>query len=328
MRAQRRSRRDNRRGELRLIAACFWVGTLISACSETASRTADSSTATTALADTLSGGWRLTWRDEFDGTSLDSSKWVAEQGNGFWNADSSAYVGGWGNEELQCYTANAANVQLRDGALQITALRETVRDASSRDPNATCHFTSARLKTRAQDGRALFAQQYGRVVFRARLPEGQGLWPALWMLPLRDTYGTWAASGEIDILEARGQNPHVVLGTLHYGGQWPGNVHTGMDYVLPDSGRISDWHEYAVEWTPGRITWSVDDSTYQTQTQWYSGIDSTQKAKGAAPFDQPFYLVMNLAVGGRFLGPPDSRTTFPGRLEVDWVRVYQRAREP
>jgi len=168
--------------------------------------------------------WRLVWQDEFTGRALDTTRWAAEEGNGFWSADSSSYVGGWGNDEQQCYTRDARNVTVREGVLVITARRETVRDRASRDANATCAFTSARLKTRAHDGRALFAQRYGRFVFRARLPEGQGLWPALWMLPLRDRYGTWAASGEIDVMEARGQVPTTVLGTLHYGARWPKNA--------------------------------------------------------------------------------------------------------
>ncbi|WP_439642353.1 glycoside hydrolase family 16 protein [Gemmatimonas sp.] len=306
-----------RRGAHQRFAA-FCVGTasvlMVGACTGKAADTTADKTSP----------WTLTWSDEFNGTSLDSTHWALEAGNGFWNADSSVRVGGWGNEELQCYTTSANNVQLRDGVLSLVAQRELVRDVSSRDSTATCAFTSARLKTRAHDGRALFAQQYGRVVFRARLPEGQGLWPALWMLPLRDTYGTWAASGEIDVMEARGQNPTVVLGTLHYGAQWPKNVYSGMDYTLPRGGRISEWHEYAVEWTPRRMAWSVDDSVYQVQTQWYTGADSSTRDRATAPFDQPFYLVMNLAVGGRFLGSPDSTTRFPARMDVDWVRVYAR----
>lgn len=266
-------------------------------------------------------GWTLTWRDEFDGPMLDTTKWAAEQGNGFWNADSSAYVSGWGNGELQCYTTAATNLRVENGVLRLTARRESVPNVSSRDTTDRCDYSSARLKTRAPDGRALLAVQYGRIEFRARLPEGRGLWPALWMLPLRETYGTWAASGEIDVMEARGHDPHVVLGTLHYGGAWPGNVHTGLEYTLPGRGRISEWHTYAVEWAPRRIAWFVDDSLYQTQTAWYTG---TRPDSTAAPFDQPFYLVMNLAVGGHFVGSPDSTTRFPGEMQVDWVRTYSR----
>ncbi|WP_396222697.1 family 16 glycosylhydrolase [Gemmatimonas sp.] len=320
-----------RRGALlRIAAVCVAAAGLsaaVAACDTRGNRFGTVATAAASMGNADRPGWTLTWYDEFTDTILNDGKWVAEEGNGFWNADSSAYVSGWGNDELQCYTASPANVRVRDGALRIIARRESVPNVSSRDRTDRCAYSSARLKTRAHDGRELFAQQYGRIEFRARLPEGQGLWPALWLLPLRDTYGTWAASGEIDVMEARGQNPQVVLGTLHYGGQWPNNVHTGMDYTLPNNGRISDWHVYAVEWSPKRIAWFVDDSLYQTQTDWYRGTDSTQKGRGTAPFDQPFYVVMNLAVGGRFLGAPDSTTKFPGEMQVDWVRAYEQQQQ-
>lgn len=324
-------RRGRRRGALlRIAAVCVSAAGLsaaVTACDTRGNRFGTVATAAASRGNADRPGWTLAWYDEFNDTTLDATRWAAEEGNGFWNADSSAYVSGWGNDELQCYTTSPANVRVQDGALRIIARRESVPNVSSHDSTDRCAYSSARLKTRAHDGRELFAQQYGRIEFRARLPEGQGLWPALWLLPLRDRYGTWAASGEIDVMEARGQNPQVVLGTLHYGGQWPNNVHTGMDYMLPNNGRISDWHIYAIEWSPKRIAWFVDDSLYQTQTDWYSGTDSTQKGKGTAPFDQPFYLVMNLAVGGRFLGSPDSTTTFPGEMQVDWVRAYSKRQE-
>lgn len=311
----------------RIAAVCVSVVGLsaaIGACDTRGNRFGTIDSAKAVIGTAARPGWTLTWYDEFNGTTLDPTKWVAEAGNGFWNADRSAYVSGWGNDELQCYTSAPENLVVRDGTLRLIARRDTVRDVSSRDTSATCAYTSARVKTRAQNGEALFAQQYGRFEFRARLPETQGMWPALWMLPLEETYGTWAASGEIDVMEARGQNPTVVLGTLHYGAQWPNNVHSGMDYTLPDNGRISEWHTYAIEWTPRRIAWFVDDSLYQVQTAWYTG---TKKDSTTAPFDRPFYLVMNLAVGGRFLGSPDSTTTFPGEMQVDWVRAYAKPQQ-
>jgi len=279
-------------------------------------------------------GWRLTWSDEFDGTRLDSTRWWPQVGNGFWSADSATYVTGWGNAEQQCYTGDTANVRVAAGVLSITARREVVRDMASRDAAARCAFTSARLVTRAPDGRALFAQRYGRFAFRARLPEGQGLWPALWLLPLTERYGTWAASGEIDVMEARGQVPTRVLGTLHYGARWPNNVHRGDSLDFPHGGRITDFHVYALEWEPGQIRWFVDDSLYQEQSAWWSSARADTGGSGAtpkgpadhhpfpAPFDEPFYLVMNLAVGGNFLGSPDATTRFPATLQVDWVRIY------
>lgn len=314
-----------RRGaRVRIAAVCIaavTAGAALSACDTRGNRFGTIDSAAAEIGSAVRPGWSLTWYDEFNDTILDRTKWVAEEGNGSWNVDSSAFVSGWGNGELQCYTGTPQNLRVERGVLRLIARREVVRDLSSRDTAATCAFTSARLKSRAQNGEALFAQQYGRFEFRAKLPEGQGLWPALWMLPLRDTYGTWAASGEIDVMEARGQYPTVTLGTLHYGGQWPDNVHTGTEYTLPNDGRISDWHVYAVEWSPRRIAWFVDDSLYQVQTAWYTG---KQKDSTAAPFDRPFYLVMNLAVGGGFVGAPDSTTTFPGEMQVDWVRVYSR----
>jgi beta-glucanase (GH16 family) len=270
--------------------------------------------------------WTLVWHDEFTGTAIDTTKWGFDLGNGF-SADSGrTYISGWGNNELQCYTRAPANVAVSRGTLRIRALRGA---------DSTCAFTSARLKTRRADGRALFATTYGRFEFRARLPLGKGLWPALWLLPQDEAYGTWAASGEIDVMEARGQTPATVLGTLHYGDRFPGNVHTGQDYVLPHDGMISTFHRYAVEWEPGRIRWEVDGVVTQEQTFWWSrgkapvrpavaAGDSTPHAPWPAPFDAPFYLVMNLAVGGNFLGNPDSTTPFPGEMAVDYVRVYAR----
>ncbi len=270
-------------------------------------------------------GWRLVWHDEFATTVIDTTHWAFDLGNSIISDSGRTVVPGWGNNELQCYTRDSTNVFARDGLLHLRATRART-DA--------CPYQSARLKTRASDGHALFATRYGRIEFRAKLPVGQGLWPALWMLPLADRYGTWAASGEIDIMEARGQTISTVLGTLHYGARWPANTYTGSDYILPRSGSIGDFHVYAVDWAPGRISWSVDGVTYQTQTFWWSssaqlngqGVKPTRESDlnvWPAPFDQPFYLVMNLAVGGNFLGSPDGTTVFPAELVVDYVRVYE-----
>ncbi len=271
-------------------------------------------------------GWRLVWSDEFASTTIDTTRWGFDLGNGFSADSGKTFVAGWGNNELQCYTSDTANVFVAGGQLHIRALRST-RDG--------CLYTSARLKTRRPDGSALFAQRYGRFEFRAKLPVGRGLWPALWMLPQDDAYGTWAASGEIDVMEARGQTPTTVLGTLHYGSRWPNNTFTGADYILPARGTIADFHTYAVEWEPGRIRWFVDDALTQTQQFWWSSSLQAgrqgSKPTGAAdlnpwpaPFDQRFFLIMNLAVGGNFLGNPDASTPFPGTMLVDFVRVYER----
>jgi beta-glucanase (GH16 family) len=155
------------------------------------------------------------------------------------------------------------------------------------------------------------------------------------MLPQDEKYGAWAASGEIDVMEARGQEPTRVLGTLHFGSRWPANAHASNHYTFPREGTIADFHVYALEWEPGEIRWYVDGRRYATQAFWWSS-GKTAGGKGLnpvnegdlnpwpAPFDQPFYLVMNLAVGGKFLGNPDRSTVFPAEMLVDYVRVYDR----
>ncbi len=271
-------------------------------------------------------GWKLTWSDEFDAKEIDTAKWDYEIGNGFYNYDANQWISGWGNEELQYYTKEADNAFVKDGMLHIRAIKESLHG---------CGYTSAKLRTRKRDGTALFNQKYGRFEFRAKLPTGQGVWPALWMLSQDEKYGPWSASGEIDVMEARGQEPTKVLGTLHYGSRWPANTHTGNEYVFPDKGTIADFHVYAVEWEPGEIRWFVDDKQYSTQSFWWSSSKTegqkaaNPKAEGdlnpwPAPFDQPFYLVMNVAVGGKFLGKPDKATKFPAEMVIDYVRVYEK----
>lgn len=270
--------------------------------------------------------WKLVWSDEFDGEAIDKSKWDFDTGNGFYNYDSNSWVPGWGNDELQYYTREPDNAFVREGMLYIRALRES---------HLGCGYTSARLKTRKRDGGPLFSKKYGKFEFRAKLPVGKGVWPALWMLPQTERYGGWAASGEIDVMEARGQEPNKVLGTIHYGSRWPANAHAGKDYVLPDGGSIADFHLYTLEWEPGEIRWYVDGRIYATQSFWWSSSsaegEKEQNPKGEsdlnpwpAPFDQPFYLVMNVAVGGKFLGNPDKTTAFPAEMIVDYVRVYDK----
>lgn len=278
-------------------------------------------------AEPAKGEWKLVWSDEFAGTEIDRTKWAFDIGNGFYNYESNQWIHGWGNNELQYYTNDPANAFIKDGHLHIRALKESLHG---------CGYTSARLKTRDKDGTALFAQKYGKFEFRAKLPTGQGVWPALWMLPADDKYGPWASSGEIDILEARGQEPHKILGTLHYGSRWPHNAHASGEYVFPDGGTIADFHVYAVEWEPGEIRWTVDGKEFTKQSFWWS-TSKTDGDKGAkpaaesdlnvwpAPFDQRFYLIMNVAVGGQFLGNPNKTTIFPAEMIVDYVRAYEKA---
>jgi beta-glucanase (GH16 family) len=274
-----------------------------------------------------SDGWKLVWSDEFDGPEIDRSKW-----------DFDVDCWGGGNNERQCYTDRKDNAAVKDGKLVITARKETSTgpafplaqrvDPAKTNARATKDYSSARLVTR---GKA--AWTYGRVEVRAKLPQGQGTWPAIWMLPEDHHYGTWAASGEIDILEAvnvgakctecPGGIENRILGTLHSGGQWPANKHKGDETVLPAP--IDDFHVFGLIWEAGRISWTIDGKVYATQR---AGDWSTTGSKDPnAPFDRPFHLLLNLAVGG---GLAESRTEkgvdgrgYPKSFEVDWVRVWQ-----
>ncbi|HYH67354.1 MAG TPA: glycoside hydrolase family 16 protein, partial [Urbifossiella sp.] len=182
--------------------------------------------------------WKQTWADEFDGPAIDPAKWDFDIGNGFFNYDANQWISGWGNNELQYYTKEPTNAFVKDGSLHVRAVKESLHN---------CGWTSARLRSKKRDGTRLFAQQYGKVEFRAKLPTGKGVWPALWMLPQDDKYGPWPTSGEIDVMEARGQEPNKVLGTLHYGSRWPANTHTSKEHVFPAGQTIADWHVYGVE---------------------------------------------------------------------------------
>jgi beta-glucanase (GH16 family) len=281
--------------------------------------------------------WKLVWSDEFDGSTIDQSKWNFE-----------VDCWGGGNEERQCYTNSRENSFIDDGALVIRAKRERVTGfalpsgqrttVEKSRLSATKPFSSARMTTKNKGD-----WRFGRIEVRAMLPQGQGTWPAIWMMPSHDVYGPWAASGEIDIMEAvnlgvkcssciGGRENHV-LGTLHYGATWPNNTYKSENTVMP--GDLEAFHTYAIEWYPDQITWSVDGVAYATQTPatWHQGRKDSNVPL-TAPFDQEFHLILNLAIGGhlaesRNLGSV-SNAHFPKDMRVDWVRVYQceRANEP
>lgn len=240
----------------------------------------------------------LVWSDEFDGASVDPQTWFFETGDG-----SQYGIPGWGNNELEYYLPD--NAQIVDGKLTITAREEQI---------GAFNYTSARINTRDR-----FAVRYGRIEARMRLPGGQGIWPAFWMLAQDSPYGGWPASGEIDIMEAvnlGGSGGNTVLGTIHYGTSFPSDYEfSGESYLVP-SDATAEFHTYAVEWDATEIRWYVDDVMYAMRNNWYS--------TGAfpAPFDVPFYLIFNVAVGGNLPGSPNATTTFPVTMEVDWVRVY------
>ncbi|MFN4113216.1 MAG: family 16 glycosylhydrolase [Sphingomonadaceae bacterium] len=277
-------------------------------------------------------GWELVWADEFDGDEIDIGKWQFD-----------VDCWGGGNNERQCYTDSPRNAAVADGVLRIVARKESHTGpaypphvkASQSDPDAlaTKPFTSARLVTR---GKA--AWQYGRIEVRARLPQGQGTWPAIWMLPEDNAYGTWAASGEIDILEAvnlgvpcakcPGGVEDTILGTLHFGGLWPDNALNSSEMHAPEV--LEGFHTYGIVWAPGVIEWTHNGQVFARKEagSWWS----VNSADPLAPFDKPFHLILNLAIGGglaeeRGLGGVDE-TGFPKSLDVDWVRVWQCRPDP
>ena len=250
--------------------------------------------------------WQMTWNDEFDGDSLDQDKWRIDIGNGFYDGDE--WIEGLGNNELQSYQED--NVYIEDGKLVLEAREETVSD-----DKGTYDYTSGKVLTDES-----FSQAYGRFEASMKLPEGQGYWPAFWMMPQDDVYGGWAASGEIDIMENRGSETDKVGAAIHYGDLWPYNTYSEESYTFPEGQSTTDFNEYAIEWEPGEIRWYVNDELYSTKTEWY-----TEYGEYPAPFDQEFHMILNLAVGGWYGGDPDETTEFPGRVEIDYVRAYEDA---
>ena len=247
-------------------------------------------------------GWTLTWSDEFngaDGSPVDSSKWVSETGGN-----------GWGNQELEYYTTRPENAFQQGGNLVIKALQEkyTGPDNVSRD------YTSARLKTQGK-----FTQKYGRFEARIKIPKGQGIWPAFWMLGDDIGKNGWPKSGEIDIMENIGKEPALVHGTIH-GPGYSGAKGPSASFGLPGDVRFADdFRIYAVEWGPKFIRFYVDEHLYATRTP----SDLPKGTKWV--YDHPFFLLLNVAVGGEWPGNPDATSVFPQTMLVDYVRVYKRA---
>jgi beta-glucanase (GH16 family) len=272
----------------------------------------DGATGDDEVGDSPSPAWQLVWSEEFSGEQIDRARWNLEEN--CW---------GGGNNEQECYVADAKNAFLADGFLHVVALDDSPTGVvgGPNDDRTLIRkpYSSARLNTMG-----LEAWKYGRIEVSAQLPSGQGLWPALWMLPTDYVYGTWARSGEIDIMEAVNLGPgnNVVFGTLHYGGAWPDNVNSGA-HTEPSTNAWERFHRYAIEWEEGELRWFVDDVQYATQQVWYSDGHPYP-----APFDQRFHLVLNLAVGGTWPGPVGPQTTFPQTLLVDYVRVYQCSADP
>ena len=234
---------------------------------------------------------QLVWADEFDGSAgqpPDPSRWTFDIGTD------------WGNRQLEFDTDRAENVSLDgNGHLAITARRESFRGSP---------FTSGRIKTLGR-----FEHRFGRFEARIDLPSGRGVWPAFWLLGADFPTVGWPQCGEIDVMEFRGQEPSVIHGSLHGPGYSGGGAVTSS-YTLDNARFDTDFHVYAVEWTSDGIKWFVDDVLYQSVRR--------DETPGAWVFDHPFFVLLNVAVGGNFVGSPAPDTTFPQTMLVDWVRVY------
>ena len=263
--------------------------------------------------------WRLVWSDEFNDPTLNTSDWSPAVG-----------CGGWGNRELECYTSNRAeNARIENGSLVIEARVEPgfhLKTSDGTDQHSD--FTSARLNSR-------HAWVYGKFEARARMARGNELWPAIWMMPQHSKYGAWAASGEIDIMELRGNNVHEFSSTIHYGGNWPNNIASGSGFRHYAADLSADFHTYGIEWEPKQMRWYFDGVEYHRESldrmMWSHRGPNNPYTKNGQPFDQPFNWILNVAVGGTFFGsgpyitPEQARKEWPkNTLEVDYVRVYQK----
>jgi beta-glucanase (GH16 family) len=235
-------------------------------------------------------GWQLVWHDEFDGDTINEDNWTYDLG-----------AGGWGNGEAQYYTNRPENARVENGLLVIEARQERYEGS---------YYTSARLKS---EGLQEF--QYGRIEARLKVPTGRGLWPAFWMLGSNFSEVGWPDCGEIDIMEYIGREPNLIFGTLHgpgYSGALGLSKWNRQTYNIAD-----EFHTYAIEWEEGKITWFYDDAPYFTLTR--SDIGTREWV-----FEQPFFIILNLALGGQLPGPIGLDTVFPTQYLVDYVRVFQK----
>ena len=233
------------------------------------------------------------WNDEFNGAAINPNVWTFETGGG-----------GWGNNELEYYTSRTNNAFVADGFLNIVARQEAFGGRN---------YTSARMKTEG-----LVSWKYGRFEWRARLPAGLGFWPALWLLGTNISSIGWPKCGEIDVVENKGSNTGFVQGSLH-----SGSDETKIyDFISP--GSVTNFHTYTLDWASNSFLWYVDGRLYEMQTNW-----SSTAGPYPTPFNQPFFMIMNLAVGGNYLGNPstnsiNTNSVFPGIMQVDYARVYNQ----
>lgn len=241
-------------------------------------------------------GYTLAWADEFNAGSLDAGAWTHQNGDGC------PGICGWGNNELEYYTSRPENLFFQDGKLIIEARKENFSGKN---------YTSSKILTQ---GKKTF--KFGRIDMRARLPKGKGIWPAFWMLPQNNVYGGWPTSGEIDIMEMVGHEPNKTYGTVHYG-PGPGSLQVNRGATLASGTLNDEFHVYSLEWKQDQLKWYLDGVLFST-------VNKTDLVASATyPFNETFFLILNLAVGGNWPGSPDATTVFPQWYIVDYIRVYQ-----
>ncbi|HHT96511.1 MAG TPA: family 16 glycosylhydrolase [Clostridiales bacterium] len=245
-------------------------------------------------------GYTLLWNDEFNGKKLNTDIWNYEP-----------HEPGWTNEELQEYTTSTDNVFIKDGKLILKAIKTA-------DNEGNDYYTSGKVTTQNKQDFT-----YGKISVSAKVPKGQGLWPAIWMMPtVQEYYGEWPKCGEIDIMEVLGHQVDTAYGSLHYGEP---HGHQQGTYVLEDTTFADGFHEFSVEWEPGEFRFYIDGNHYKTINDWFTAWEGEEEKPYPAPFDQSFFVQLNLAVGGTWPGNPDETTDFNNAMfEVDYVRVYQK----
>ncbi len=245
-------------------------------------------------------GYTLKWEDNFDGKDLNRSDWNVE-----------LHDPGWVNEEWQSYVDSSENIYIEDGSLVLKPVKSVAEDG-------TVSYTSGRVNTQ---GKHDFT--YGLFEARVKVPTGKGYLPAFWLMATDENlYGQWPRCGEIDIMEVMGDSTDTAHGTVHYG-----NPHSQSQgtYKLDDGTFASDYHTFALEWEPGSLRWYVDGCLYHEEDDWHSTTEGQGTVTYPAPFDQPFYVILNLAIGGSWVGYPDETTTYEDQAyTIDYVKVYQK----
>ncbi len=252
------------------------------------------------MGDDLSyAGYTLDWAEEFEGTQLNRDNWNVE-----------LHESGWVNAELQEYVDSEENIYIEDGKLVLNPVQTKNEDGSY-------SYTSGRVNTQNKK-----TYTYGMFEVKAKVPEGAGYLPAFWLMANdENVYGQWPRCGEIDIMEVHGSNTKKTYGTIHYGN--PHKESQGT-YTLENGSFSSQYHTYTCEWEPGKITWYVDGYKFHEENDWYSATEGGGTISYPAPFDQPFYIILNLAVGGSWVGYPDDETFVANPYMIDYVKVYQK----